>query len=228
MYRKRASLETCEKFRLMNQISLRSIVDEAPIVAIVRRPKVDPVSCIEHLFKNGIRLVEITMDTSGAVEVLDSLRSRVPANCLLGAGTVTDVARAEAAMVAGASFIVTPNVNLDVIRTVRARGIPVMPGALTPTEIWNAAEAGADFVKVFPAGAIGPRYFRDLRGPFAEIPFMATGGVNLENAADFIKFGADALGLGGGLIPKSNDEFDQCAALARKLLEVALKARASR
>jgi 2-dehydro-3-deoxyphosphogluconate aldolase/(4S)-4-hydroxy-2-oxoglutarate aldolase len=212
----------------MNQISLRSIVDEAPIVAIVRRPKVDPVSCIEHLFKHGIRLVEITMDTSGAVEVLDSLRSRVPANCLLGAGTITDVARAEAALAAGASFIVTPNVNLDVIRTVRAHGIPVIPGALTPTEIWNAAAAGADFVKVFPAGAIGPRYFRDLRGPFAQIPFMATGGVNLENAAEFIKFGADALGLGGGLIPKSNDEFDQCAALAHQLLEIALKARAAR
>jgi 2-dehydro-3-deoxyphosphogluconate aldolase / (4S)-4-hydroxy-2-oxoglutarate aldolase len=169
-------------------------------------------------------LIEITMDTSGAVEVLESLRSRVPANCLLGAGTVTDTARAAA----GASFIVTPNINLDVIRTVRAHGIPVMPGALTPTEIWTAADAGADFVKVFPASALGPRYFRELRGPFAHISFMASGGVNLENAAEFIKFGVDALGLGGGLIPKSNDEFDQCAALAHQLLEVALKARDSR
>jgi 2-dehydro-3-deoxyphosphogluconate aldolase/(4S)-4-hydroxy-2-oxoglutarate aldolase len=212
----------------MNQISVRTIVDEAPIVAIVRRPKVDPVRCIEHLFAHGIRLIEITMDTSGAVEVLEHLRSRVPANCLLGAGTVTDVARAEAALAAGASFIVTPNINLDVIRTVRAHGIPVMPGALSPTEIWTAANAGADFVKVFPASAVGPRYFRELRGPFAQIPFMASGGVNLENAAEFIKFGVDALGLGGGLIPKSNDEFDQCAALAQQLLEVALKAREAR
>ena len=212
----------------MNQISVRTIVDEAPIVAIVRRPKVDPVRCIEHLFTHGIRLIEITMDTSGAVEVLEHLRSRVPANCLLGAGTVTDVARAEAALAAGASFIVTPNINLDVIRTVRAHGIPVMPGALSPTEIWTAANAGADFVKVFPASAVGPRYFRELRGPFAQIPFMASGGVNLENAAEFIKFGVDALGLGGGLIPKSNDEFDQCGALAKQLLEVALKARESR
>jgi 2-dehydro-3-deoxyphosphogluconate aldolase/(4S)-4-hydroxy-2-oxoglutarate aldolase len=212
----------------MNQISLNSIVNEAPIVAIVRCPKVDPVRCIEHLFQNGIRLVEITMDSPGAVEVLESLRSHIPANCLLGAGTVTDLARAEAALAAGASFIVTPNINLDVIRAVRAHGIPVMPGALTPTEIWTAANAGADFVKVFPASAVGPRYFRELRGPFAQIPFMASGGVNLENAAEFIKFGVDALGLGGGLIPKSNDEFDQCAALAHQLLEVALKARYSR
>jgi 2-dehydro-3-deoxyphosphogluconate aldolase / (4S)-4-hydroxy-2-oxoglutarate aldolase len=104
----------------------------------------------------------------------------------------------------------------------------VMPGALTPTEIWTAAKAGADFVKVFPASANGPRYFRELRGPFAQIPFMASGGVTLENAAEFIKFGVDALGLGGGLIPKSNDEFDQCAALAHQLLEIALKARESR
>jgi 2-dehydro-3-deoxyphosphogluconate aldolase / (4S)-4-hydroxy-2-oxoglutarate aldolase len=212
----------------MNQIFLSSIVDEAPIVAIVRRPKVDPVRCIEHLFQHGIRLIEITMDTADAVEVLEYFRSRVPPNCLLGAGTVTDVELAEAALGAGASFIVTPNINLDVIRTVRGHGVSVMPGALTPTEIWTAAKAGADFVKVFPASAVGPRYFRELRGPFAQIPFMASGGVSQENAAEFIKFGVDALGLGGGLIPKSNDEFDQCAALAHKLLEVALKARESR
>jgi KDPG and KHG aldolase len=88
-----------------------------------------------------------------------------------------------------------------IIRTVGAHGIPVLPGALTLTEIWTSANAGAEFVKVFPAGAVGPRYFRKLRGPFAQIPFMASGGVNLENAAEFIKFGVDALGLGGG--PKS-------------------------
>src|SRR6201998_4749687 len=128
----------------MNQISLTSIVAEAPIVAIVRRPKVDPVRCVEHLFKHGIRLVEITMDTSGAVEVLEHFRSRVPANCLLGAGTVTDVELAEAALGAGASFIVTPNINLDVIRTVRAQGIPVMPGELTHTELITYSYAVAD------------------------------------------------------------------------------------
>jgi 2-dehydro-3-deoxyphosphogluconate aldolase/(4S)-4-hydroxy-2-oxoglutarate aldolase len=212
----------------MSRISLQSIVDEAPIIAIVRRPKVDPVRCIEHLFQNGIRLIEITMDTPGAVEVLESLRSRVPANALLGAGTVTDVACAEAALVAGASFIVTPNIDLDVIRTVRAHGTPVMPGALSPTEIWTAMKAGADFVKVFPASAVGPGYFRELRGPFEKIPFMASGGVNLENAAEFIKFGVDALGLGGALVPKANDEFDRCAEMAQRLLEVARNARASR
>jgi 2-dehydro-3-deoxyphosphogluconate aldolase / (4S)-4-hydroxy-2-oxoglutarate aldolase len=212
----------------MSNITVQSIVDEAPIIAILRRPKVDPIRCIEHLFQNGIRLIEITMDTPGAIEVLKAQGSRVPANALLGAGTVTNVAEAEAALAAGATFIVTPNINLDVIRTVRARGIPVMPGALSPTEIWTAANAGAEYVKVFPASAVGPRYFRELRGPFAQIPFMASGGVNLENAAEFIKFGVDALGLGGGLIPKSDDEFDQCAALAHQLLEVALKARASR
>ncbi|MBV9644957.1 MAG: bifunctional 4-hydroxy-2-oxoglutarate aldolase/2-dehydro-3-deoxy-phosphogluconate aldolase [Verrucomicrobia bacterium] len=212
----------------MDQISFRSIIDQVPIVAIVRRPKVDPIRCIEHLFEHGIRLVEITMDSSDAVEVLEYFRSCIPANCFLGAGTVTDVGLAEAALGAGASFVVTPNINLDVIRIVREHGIPVMPGALTPTEIWTASKAGADFIKVFPASAVGPRYFRELRGPFAQIPFMASGGVSLENAAEFIKFGVDALGLGGGLIPKSNDEFDRCAALARQLLEVALKARASR
>jgi 2-dehydro-3-deoxyphosphogluconate aldolase/(4S)-4-hydroxy-2-oxoglutarate aldolase len=212
----------------MSNINVRSIVAEAPIIAILRRPKVDPLRCIEHLLQNGIRLIEITMDSRGAIEVLKAQASKMPANTMLGAGTVTTVAEAEAALAAGATFIVTPNTNLDVIRTVRNHGVPVMPGALSPTEIWTAANAGADYVKVFPASAVGPQYFRELRGPFANVSFMASGGVNLENAAEFIRFGVDALGLGGALIPKSDDEFDRCAELAHKLMEVALEARASR
>jgi len=212
----------------MNTLSVQSIVNEAPVVGIVRRPKVDPVRCIEHLFNVGIRLVEITMDTAGAVDILESLRSRVPSDALLGAGTVTDVARAEAALAAGATFIVTPNLNLDVIRTARAQGVPIMPGAMTPSEIWNAAAAGADYVKVFPASTLGPGFFREIRGPFAEIPLMATGGVNLENARDFIAFGVDALGVGGALIPKANDEFERCGEIAQRLLQIAREARATR
>jgi 2-dehydro-3-deoxyphosphogluconate aldolase / (4S)-4-hydroxy-2-oxoglutarate aldolase len=212
----------------MNTLSVQSIVNEAPVVAIVRRPKVDPVRCIEHLFKVGIRLVEITMDSVGAVDVLESLRSRVPSDALLGAGTVTDVARAEAALAAGATFIVTPNLNLDVIRIVREHGVPIMPGAMTPSEIWNAAAAGADYVKVFPASALGPGFFREIRGPFAEIPLMATGGVNLENARDFIAFGVDAIGVGGALIPKANDEFERCGEIAQRLLQIVREARATR
>src|SRR5271170_4051356 len=100
----------------MNNSPVHSIVREAPVVAIVRKPKVDPVRCVENLFDAGIRLVELTMDTPGASEILGSLRSSVPSNTLLGAGTVTDIARAQAALAAGASFIVTPNLNLEVIR----------------------------------------------------------------------------------------------------------------
>jgi 2-dehydro-3-deoxyphosphogluconate aldolase/(4S)-4-hydroxy-2-oxoglutarate aldolase len=212
----------------MKSISLQSIITEAPVVAIVRRPKVDAIRCIEHLFRIGIRLVEITMDTPGAVDILKTLRSRVPSDALLGAGTVTDVARAETALAAGATFLVTPNLNLEVIRTARARGVPIMPGAMTPTEIWNAAAAGADYVKVFPAGTLGPVFFREIRGPFAEIPLMATGGVNLENARDFILFGVDALGAGGAIIPKTNDEFDRCGEIAQRLLGIVREARALR
>ena len=212
----------------MNNIVVQSIINEAPVVAIVRRPKVDPVRCIEHLFQTGIRLVEITMDTPDAVAILKSLRSRVPANGLLGAGTVTDVARAEAAIAGGATFLVTPNLNLDVIHTARAHGVPIIPGAMTPTEIWNAAAAGAEYVKVFPASALGPGFFREIRGPFAHIPLMATGGVNLENARDFTHFGVDAVGVGGALIPKSNEEFNRCGEIAQRLLEIVREARASR
>ncbi len=212
----------------MNSIPVQSIVNEAPVVAIVRRPKVDPVRCVEHLFQAGIRLVEITMDTTDAAGLLKSLQSSVPVNALLGAGTVTSVALAEAALAAGATFLVTPNLDLEVIRTARKHGVPIMPGAMTPTEIWNAAAAGAEYVKVFPASALGPGYFRELRGPFAHIPLMATGGINLENARDFITFGVDALGVGGALIPKSNDEFDRCGEIAQQLLEIVREARASR
>jgi 2-dehydro-3-deoxyphosphogluconate aldolase/(4S)-4-hydroxy-2-oxoglutarate aldolase len=212
----------------MSNILVQSIVKEAPVVAIVRRPKVDPVRCIEHLFQTGIRLVEITMDTPDAIAILKSLSSRVPTNGLLGAGTVTDVTLAEAAIAAGATFLVTPNLNLDVIRTARAQGVSIFPGAMTPTEIWNAASAGADYVKVFPASALGPAFFREIRGPFAHIPLMATGGVNLENAQAFMHFGVDALGIGGALIPKSDDEFDRCAEIAQRLLEIVREARASR
>jgi 2-dehydro-3-deoxyphosphogluconate aldolase/(4S)-4-hydroxy-2-oxoglutarate aldolase len=212
----------------MNTLSVQSIVKEAPVVGIVRRPKVDPVRCIEHLFQAGIRLVEITMDTVGAVDILESLRSRVPSDALLGAGTVTDVARAEAALAAGATFIVTPNLNLDVIRIAREHGVAIMPGAMTPSEIWNAAAAGADYVKVFPASTLGPGFFREIRGPFAEIPLMATGGINLENARDFIAFGVDALGVGGALIPKANDEFERCGEVAQRFLQIVREARATR
>ena len=212
----------------MSNILVQSIVKEAPVVAIVRRPKVDPVRCIEHLFQTGIRLVEITKDTPDAIAILKSLSARVPTNGLLGAGTVTDVTLAEAAIAAGATFLVTPNLNLDVIRTARAQGVSIFPGAMTPTEIWNAASAGADYVKVFPASALGPGFFREIRGPFAHIPLMATGGVNLENAQAFMHFGVDALGIGGALIPKSDDEFDRCAEIAQRLLEIVREARASR
>jgi len=212
----------------MNSLSVQSIVNEAPVVAIVRRPKVDPIRCIEYLFQAGIRLVEITMDTASAVEILRSLQSGVPSDALLGAGTVTDVARAEAALAAGAAFLVTPNLNLDVIRLARTHGVPIMPGAMTPTEIWNAAAAGADYVKVFPASTLGPGFFREIRGPFAHIPLMATGGVNLDNARDFVAFGVDALGVGGALIPKANDEFDRCGEIAQRLLEIVREARATR
>ena len=212
----------------MKTLSIQSIVNEAPVVGIVRRPKVDPVRCIEHLFGAGIRLVEITMDTVGAVDILESLRSRVPPDALLGAGTITDVVRAEAALAAGATFIVTPNLNQDVIRIAREHGVPIMPGAMTPSEIWNAATAGAAYVKVFPASVLGPRFFREIRGPFAEIPLMATGGVNLENAGDFIAFGADDLGVGGALIPKANDDFERSGEIAQRLLQIVREARATR
>jgi 2-dehydro-3-deoxyphosphogluconate aldolase/(4S)-4-hydroxy-2-oxoglutarate aldolase len=209
----------------MSYESLHIIIQETPVVAIVRRPKVDPSRCIKHFFEHGLRLVEITMDTPNAVEVIETMKSHVPPNALLGAGTVTDVKRAETALAAGASFLVTPNVNLEVIRMALENDVPILPGAMSPTEIWTASSAGAEYIKIFPASSVGPRHFRELRGPFSDIKFVASGGINMENARDFMLSGSDALGVGGSIVPKSSDQFDECAELIARLIDIARKAR---
>lgn len=203
--------------------TLLKALNDAPVVAILRRPKIDLQFCIETLISSGIRLIEITMDSNQAESFL---RSKKPDKTVFyGAGTVTTVDLAKKALFAGAQFFVTPNFNPDVIHFAREHGVPICTGAMTPTEIFSARSAGADAIKVFPAGTLGAQYFREIRGPLPDIPLIATGGITVANAASFFDAGVMAVGVGSALIPKDNrkESKEAIAQVAEKLLAAARK-----
>ena len=192
---------------------------QAPVVAILRRPRVDIEVCAGALIEAGVRFVEVTIDSPAAVPFLESAAKKLREG-LFGAGTVTVPELAEKAIRAGAKFLVTPNFNPEVIHAARSHQIPIFSGAMTPTEIFAAYEAGAEVIKVFPAATLGSAYFRELRGPFPEIPLMATGGITVDNAPDFFAAGATALGVGSSLALKDETPaaVAACQEAARKLL----------
>ena len=150
-------------------------------------------------FRAGLSALEITMNTPGALEIVANCRAEVPSDKLLGMGTIRNLAEAESAIAAGAMFLVTPNTDTKVIALAKKRGIPIIVGAFTPTEVYTAWSAGADLVKVFPCGVVGPDYLRELRGPFDRIPLVAVGGVTLNNVGDFFAAGAVGVGVGNSL-----------------------------
>ncbi|MEW6427856.1 MAG: bifunctional 4-hydroxy-2-oxoglutarate aldolase/2-dehydro-3-deoxy-phosphogluconate aldolase [Thermodesulfobacteriota bacterium] len=172
-----------------------------PVIGILRG--VDPGFFAELLpaaFAAGLAAVEVTMNTAGAEKMVAALRTQVPAGRLLGMGTIRDLEEARRAAAAGAMFFVTPNLDLQVIDFARRQNIPVVAGALTPTEVYAAWRAGADMIKVFPCGSLGgPRYIRELRGPFDAIPLAAVGGVTADNLGDYLRAGARAVGVSSSL-----------------------------
>lgn len=171
------------------------------IVAILRG--CDPAAIPDisaALYEGGIRLLEITLNSPGALEAIQQVGARFGERMVIGAGTVLTVEEVRAAVRAGARFILSPSLDIDIIRVTRELGAVSVPGAFTATEILTAYRGGADIVKVFPA-SVGPAYFRDIRGPLPQIPLMPTGGVNLENIRDFQKAGAVAFGVGSALVP---------------------------
>jgi len=185
----------------MSRIEDLNHVLQSGIVAILRVPTSDQLANVARaLFEGGIDVIEVTFTVPNALEILASVKKEIGNRVLFGMGTVLDPESARAALLAGAEFIVSPSLNLDVIRLCHRYDKVVMPGAFTPTEILAAWEAGADVVKVFPSDAVGPSYLKALRGPFPQIRLMPTGGVNLETLPAFIKAGACAVGVGGSLI----------------------------
>jgi 2-dehydro-3-deoxyphosphogluconate aldolase/(4S)-4-hydroxy-2-oxoglutarate aldolase len=186
----------------MNRAEVVQTIRDVGIIPVVRAQSADEaMKAIDAIRAGGISILEITMTVPGAVAVIEKVSKRYGSEALVGAGTVLDPEKALDCIRAGAQFIVSPALNLETIETCRRNGIAVMPGALTPTEVVQAWSAGADFVKVFPAGSVGgASYIRSLKAPLPQIELVPTGGVSLKTAADFIKAGASALGVGADLV----------------------------
>ena len=176
-------------------------VERAGIVAIIRTKDADRVRAVfDAIAEGGVQVIEVTMSVPGAVELIGQLAARLPAGCVLGAGTVLDGETARRVIAAGARFVVSPVLRRDVITACHAQDVAVMPGCFSPTEILDAWNAGSDIVKVFPATALGPGFIKDVRGPLPQVKLMPTGGVTLDNAGDWIRAGAVAVGVGTALL----------------------------
>jgi 2-dehydro-3-deoxyphosphogluconate aldolase/(4S)-4-hydroxy-2-oxoglutarate aldolase len=207
----------------MSRLALLQRLAEARVVAILRG--VDPArvtKVAEVLVENGITALEITMNSRSALEQIRQAAEVLGGRGIVGAGTVLDEAAATSAILAGAEFIIAPNLNERVIRTAHRYGKVAIPGAMTPTEVAAAAEAGADIVKLFPAGSLGPRYIKEIKAPLEHVMLMATGGVSAENAREFYKHGADLLGVGSALVSNqlvNEERWTELAERARALVE---------
>ena len=199
------------------------------IVAVVRSPDSQQlVDVVRALADGDVTVAEITMTVPDALDVLRQVRNALGDRVLLGAGTILDAETARAALLAGAEYLVSPTLNLDVIRLCQRYEKLVMPGAFTPTEILAAWEAGADIVKVFPAEVVGPAFFKALRGPLPQIRLMPTGGVDLTTAAAFLKAGACCLGIGSQLVEPAAvaaRNFDRLRDLARQYASIVKQTR---
>ena len=170
------------------------------LVAILRGVADDELPGLaDALVESGVRLIEVSLSDPAALGQVGALRRRAPPDVLVGAGTVTSAEAAAAARDRGASFLVTPHLALDVVRFVRGADLGVLCGVMTPTEVAQARAAGATFLKLFPAGVLGPAYVRQLLGPYPDLELFAVGGISSANAAEFMSAGAAGVGVGGAL-----------------------------
>jgi 2-dehydro-3-deoxyphosphogluconate aldolase/(4S)-4-hydroxy-2-oxoglutarate aldolase len=176
---------------------------KAPIVGIVRNISFEDIKQILPIFREaGLTTIEITMNTPGAEAIIRYALENEQNGLNIGAGTVCSKEDLNVALDAGAQFIVTPVINKKVIKSCVKKGVPIFPGAFTPTEIYNAWTLGASMVKIYPATSLGPEYIKDLKAPMSQLKLLPTGGVGLDNMSDFLKTGANGLGIGGQLFDK--------------------------
>jgi 2-dehydro-3-deoxyphosphogluconate aldolase/(4S)-4-hydroxy-2-oxoglutarate aldolase len=200
------------------------------LVPVVRAQSAEEaVQAIDAIRAGGIDVLEVTMTVPDAIALIAQVARRFGQDAIIGAGTVLDAETARACILAGAQFVVTPTLKAETIACCRRYSVPVLPGALTPTEVLTAWEAGADMVKVFPCSAVGgASYIKALKAPLPQVELVPTGGVNLETAADFIKAGATALGLGSDLVDLKALREGKAAVVterARKLVAIVQGAR---
>jgi 2-dehydro-3-deoxyphosphogluconate aldolase/(4S)-4-hydroxy-2-oxoglutarate aldolase len=207
-----------------------SRVHSSGIIAVIRAASGELLADVaEALLAGGVDVMEVTFTVPRAHQVLERVAERLGNRILLGAGTVLDTETARIALLSGAEFIVSPTVNTDVIQLCRRYDKLVLPGALTPTEVLTAWEAGADIVKIFPSDLTGPAYLKALAGPLPQVRMMPTGGVNLQTAADFLKAGAFALGIGGSLVDPqavAAGDLKKIESLAKQYVEIVRQTRA--
>ncbi len=209
--------------------ALAKILEEG-VVPVIRVSSAQEAWEVSKAIKEGgVSVLEVTMTVPGAMDVIKEVNQKFGQEVLLGAGTVLDPETARAALIHGAQFLVSPSLNLEVIKVSNRYSAVVIPGALTPTEILTAWEAGADLVKVFPIAQVGgPAYIKALQGPLPHIPLVPTGGVNLQNAGEFIKAGAAAIAVGGELVDKkavAEKKYSIIVENAQRFLEEVKKAR---
>ncbi len=204
-------------------------IQDLGIVAVIRMKDAGRLrAVIDAIAEGGVRAIEVTMSVPGAVGLIATLAPALPRSILFGAGTVTDAATARAVIDAGARFVVSPVFRRDVIDACHDRDVAVAPGCFSPTEILDAHEHGADVVKVFPATALGPSYIKDTRAPLPQLRLMPTGGVTLDNAGDWIRAGAVAVGVGSALLDLKAIEdgrFDVLVNNARRIVASVASAR---
>ncbi len=208
----------------MEKSAVLKRLEESGLVPVLRADSVErALALAQAISAGGVKVLEVTMTVPGAMEVIRRLVKDSP-EILVGAGTVLDAETARACMLEGAQFIVSPALSLKTIELCRRYSVPVLPGALTPTEIVTAWEAGADVVKVFPAGALGgAKYLASLKGPLPQIPMIPTGGVSLATAAELLRAGALALGVGSDLVDAkalAEGRPEIITATAQKYLEI--------
>ena len=207
-------------------------LEAAGIIPVLRaRSAKEAIGVVEAMVAGGITVIEVTMTVPGAIDVLRELKRTYGDKLLLGSGTVTDGEECDATIDAGAEFVVSPSLHMDVIKATKARGKVSLPGALTPTEVITAWRAGADFVKVFPCSAMGgASYLKSLKAPFPYLRLVPTGGVTLQTAASFLEAGASALGVGADLVnvaAMAEGKPEVITNAARAYLEVIARTRAA-
>ncbi|HTY12013.1 MAG TPA: bifunctional 4-hydroxy-2-oxoglutarate aldolase/2-dehydro-3-deoxy-phosphogluconate aldolase [Bacteroidota bacterium] len=187
------------------------------VIAVIRMKDARRLAkVIGAIQAGGVKCIEITMTVPGAVEIISDVARNAPSDVIVGAGTVTEKSAALDVIRAGARFVVGPALNLDIIQVCKEKEIVCMPGCFSPTEILAGWNAGADVIKVFPATSLGPKYFRDLAGPFPHIRLMPTGGVTVDNVGEWVAAGVVAVGIGSDLLDKKAIEEENYSALTER------------
>lgn len=209
--------------------AVTAAIEQAGVVAVIRMQDAARLrAVVDALAEGGVRALEITMTVPGATELIRDLSSSLSDDCLLGAGTVLDPQTAARVVDAGARFVVSPVFRPAMIDVCHRLGVPAMPGCFSPTEILTAWESGADIVKVFPATALRPGFFSDVRGPLPQLKLMPTGGVTLDNAGDWIRAGAVAVGVGTALLDRAAIAAGNYAVLRDNAARIVANVRAAR